>query len=101
MTYLELNAIFLVAVALFLLMTAAIVRGKLPWKEMGVALVILVALTAIFDNAIIGSGIVAYDASLLSGVYIGIAPIEDFAYTLAVVVIVPCIWVLCGRRRSR
>jgi hypothetical protein len=35
----------------------------------------------VFDNAIIGFGIVDYDESLISGFRLGFAPIEDFAYT--------------------
>jgi len=40
-------------------------------------------ITAVFDNVIIGIGIVAYDSQHISGVKIGLAPIEDFAYSLA------------------
>jgi hypothetical protein len=46
----------------------------------------------------IGVGLVAYDESLLSGLFIGIAPLEDFAYTLAIAAIVPCVWMLTERR---
>jgi lycopene cyclase domain-containing protein len=43
----------------------------------------LLVITAIFDNLIIGTGIVAYDEALISGIKIGLAPIEDFSYSLA------------------
>jgi lycopene cyclase domain-containing protein len=79
MNYLGLNAIFLLA--LFLL--AIPFFNKLPWRAIGFATVALLLITAIFDNVIIGLGIVAYDESLISGIKIGLAPIEDFAYSLA------------------
>jgi hypothetical protein len=41
---------------------------------------------------IIGTGIVAYDESLLSGIMLGYAPIEDFAYTLVALVLVPSLF---------
>jgi lycopene cyclase domain-containing protein len=56
------------------------------------------AMTAIFDNVIIGTKIVEYDQSKISGIVIGLAPIEDFAYTLAAVVLVPALWRLFGRK---
>ncbi|WP_371708699.1 lycopene cyclase domain-containing protein [Nesterenkonia sp. NBAIMH1] len=58
------------------------------------AMGVLFALTAIFDNVIIGIGLVAYDESVISGLRIGLAPIEDFAYPLAGVILLPALWVL-------
>ena len=79
MSYLGLNAIFLGAVIL----VGLAVRKQLPWRAIGMATAVLVIATAIFDNVIVGTGIVAYDESLILGVKIGFAPIEDFAYALA------------------
>jgi lycopene cyclase domain-containing protein len=52
----------------------------------------MMLLTAVFDNAIIGFGLVDYDESLISGLRIGFAPIEDFAYTVAALLIIPALW---------
>lgn len=60
----------------------------------------VVALTAVFDNVIVGSGIVAYDPSRILGVRIGVAPVEDFAYSFAAALALPAIWSLLGRRRK-
>jgi lycopene cyclase domain-containing protein len=49
-------------------------------------------LTAVFDNLIVFSGIVAYDESKLIGLKIGVVPIEDFAYTIAAILLIPIIW---------
>jgi lycopene cyclase domain-containing protein len=60
----------------------------------------MMVLTAVFDNAIIGFGLVAYDTQLLSGVMVGFAPLEDFAYTLAALLMIPALWHLLERRAS-
>jgi lycopene cyclase domain-containing protein len=64
-------------------------------------LVVLLALTAVFDNVIVGSGIVAYDASRILGIRLGVAPVEDFSYTVVAALALPALWVLLGRRRAR
>jgi lycopene cyclase domain-containing protein len=79
MTYLVLNSIFLGALALL----SIPVFKQLPWKAIFLATLALLVITAVFDNLIIGIGIVAYDPQLISGLKIGLAPIEDFAYSLA------------------
>lgn len=102
MTYWLINIPFLLVAAVVLgaaLGRRAAPRG-LPWL---ISAVVMMALTAVFDNAIIGSGLVAYDAELLSGVMVGVAPLEDFAYTLAALMMIPALWHLLerpGPRRS-
>jgi lycopene cyclase domain-containing protein len=98
-TYTLLNIVFLGVVAAVAI--AAVLARRAPrWRAVGVAAVLMLALTAIFDNLIIGSGLVAYDDSLISGILIGIAPIEDFSYTVAALVLLPTAWELL-RRPSR
>ena len=97
MTYLLLNAVFTIA---------ALVAGLLiyPSRFRKVALISMVPLlltTAIFDNLIVGFGIVAYDASKICGVFIGVVPIEDFCYSIAAVWLVPAIWQSASRRLLR
>ena len=97
MTYWLINIPFLLAAALVL--GAALGRGvaprALPWV---VSTAVMMILTAVFDNAIIGTGLVAYDSELLSGVMIGLAPIEDFAYTVAALMMIPALWHLLEPR---
>jgi lycopene cyclase domain-containing protein len=50
-----------------------------------IPLLILMLMTAVFDNLIILAGIVSYDESKLPGIKVLVAPIEDFAYTLVLV----------------
>jgi len=40
---------------------------------------------------------VAYDESTLSGVMVGLAPVEDFAYTLAGAILIPMVWEALGK----
>lgn len=79
MSYAALNLIFLATVGLLTIPVFA----KLKWRAIGLATISLCLITAVFDNVIIGLGIVAYEESLISGIKIGLAPIEDFAYSLA------------------
>jgi lycopene cyclase domain-containing protein len=94
--YLILNLIF-VAVSLL----ALVLVPKNHWPAYLVGLVPMLILTAIFDNAIVASGIVAYDPSKISGVMIGVVPIEDFAYTIAAVAIVPSVWSAMINRKKK
>lgn len=97
-TYLVLNLAFLAVIAagcaLVLLWArpSAAQRRELgrPLRRAGVA---LLAMTAVFDSLIVASGIVAYDEALILGVRIGSAPIEDFAYALAALMIAPTAWI--------
>ncbi|WAB84441.1 lycopene cyclase domain-containing protein [Microcella daejeonensis] len=100
MTYTLLNLVFLAAVALVAL-AAVLARRSPNWRAVGAAAVLLLTLTAVFDNVIIGTGLVDYDDALISGVRIGLAPIEDFAYTVAALVLLPAVWELLPRRRTR
>ena len=94
MTYALLNLIFVIPVLVLLFAY----RWLAHWSTLCYTLVALLLMTAVFDNFIVGSGIVAYDASLLSGVFIGFAPIEDFAYTIVAAVLIPMTWWWLGSR---
>lgn len=100
MTYALLDAAFLSLVALVAI--AAVVARRSPrWSAVGLAAVLLLLATAVFDNVIIAVGLVAYDDALISGLRIGLAPIEDFAYTVAALVLLPAVWQLLGARPAR
>ncbi len=69
-----------------------LVRKQLRARPLFITGVVMLLLTLIFDNVIIGTGIVAYDQSKLSGIMLGFAPIEDFAYTLVALVLTPSLF---------
>ena len=100
MTYWSLNLIFLGIVAL--IVVAGIVTHRTPrWPAVGLTAAVVLIMTAIFDNVMISVGLVDYNPRLISGVFIGVAPIEDFAYAIAAVVGLPALWALLGKSRSR
>lgn len=104
MTYWLINAIFL-AISVGGAFTAAVLvsRGRrvgLSWRSLGITLVVVLLMTAIFDNVMIGVGLVGYDPARISGVFVGIAPLEDFAYAVAAVILLPSMWIILGQRMS-
>jgi lycopene cyclase domain-containing protein len=87
-TYSTLNLFFLAIAAIATL----ILNSRYQCLTKPVVALPMAILTAVFDNLIVFSGIVAYDESKLIGLKIGVVPIEDFAYTLVAVLLVPAIW---------
>lgn len=88
MNYGELNLIFL----LVAFVTTWIIKSRYRCFTTPVVAIPMLIATALFDNLIILAGIVDYDTSKLYGIYVGVAPIEDFAYTVVAVLLVPAIW---------
>lgn len=106
MTYAQLNTVFL-GLAVWAAVIAAVVASRRGAKvtkyvlgALGITLVVMLVTTAIFDNVIIGVGLVAYDPSTLMGVFIGIAPEEDFDYSIAAVILLPALWTALGTKRT-
>lgn len=96
MTYWILNSYFLAVLVLFYFVSGA-------WRKFTLHLHTFAALligTAIFDNAIIGFGLVAYDETKISGIKIGLAPIEDFAYSIAVVLLATSVAALMKKKNA-
>ena len=100
MTYWMLDVIFLAAVAVVAIL-ALVTRRSPRWVAVLISAGILLVLTAVFDNIMIGIGLVGYDRALISGAFIGRAPLEDFAYPIAAVVLLPSLWALLARKRDR
>ncbi len=99
MTYWMLNVAFLGIVAVVAL--AAIISRRAPrWRAVGLAAIPLLILTAVFDNVLVGTGIVGYDPALISGARVGVAPLEDFAYAIAALVLLPSVWSLLTPREG-
>jgi lycopene cyclase domain-containing protein len=117
-TYLWLNLIFVAGVLLFWVIAMAahgrrarrrIASGEVtatprPGRRMTallLTLATLLVLTGVFDNVIVGLGIVSYDNAKITGALIGVAPIEDFAYAIAAVFALPALWVLIPAKAPR
>jgi lycopene cyclase domain-containing protein len=105
-TYWALNSIFLaIAVAtgiaaLFVRRRRSGARNRLAAGSCIVAVAVLLVMTAVFDNVMIGIGLVGYDPAKISHVFVGIAPLEDFSYSVAALVLLPSLWVLLGARSA-
>ncbi|WP_157156671.1 lycopene cyclase domain-containing protein [Diaminobutyricimonas sp. LJ205] len=105
MTYLLLCAGFLIAALAVLALPLGMRNGRgirpRSAAAIGLATLALLVLTAVFDNVMIGLGLFAYDPAHTSGLLIGQAPIEDFTYPLAAVILLPALWSLLRRRARR
>ncbi|WJH23687.1 lycopene cyclase domain-containing protein [Pseudarthrobacter defluvii] len=103
MSYWALNAVFLLAA--LAAGTAAAVRlkhrsRKVALAAAGGAAVVVLVLTAVFDNLMIAFGLFTYAPEMISGVKVGLAPLEDFAYPVAAVLLLPGLWILLERRSA-
>jgi len=106
MTYLLLSLVFLAVAAAVLVVAlalapdgASIVRRW--WAPLLIAAVVVLVLTAVFDNLMIGAGLMTYTDANISGARLGLVPLEDFTYPLAALVLLPALWLLTRRRGSR
>lgn len=66
-----------------------------------VAGVALLVMTGVFNNVIVGLGIVAYDPARVLGARVGLFPVEDLAYSIGAVLLLPSCWVLLERPGPR
>jgi len=79
--YLEMNSWFVLPI--LLLYFARFKTSRLCYDR--IPLLLLMLMTAVFDNLIVLAKIVSYDEAKISGLMVLVAPIEDFAYTLVLV----------------
>jgi lycopene cyclase domain-containing protein len=80
-------------------LVALLFRKRLNLRALRLAALLTLFMTLIFDNLIILAGIVGYDELLISGIKLGVAPIEDFSYTLVGLVLIPLTWELLGKKK--
>jgi lycopene cyclase domain-containing protein len=97
MTYALLCAVFI---------AVAIVVAAVGWRRaprghaaaLALSALVLVVLTAVFDTIMIGAGLFGYADAQISGLRIGLAPVEDFAYPVAGLLLLTALWNLLDRR---
>lgn len=76
-------------------------RGsRIPLCPTLLAIAALVVLTIIFDNLMIASGLFAYADERITGIRIGLAPVEDLSYPIALAILLPGVWELTRRKTS-
>lgn len=88
MNYLALNLVFTFIAALI----AWPMRRLVNWKLVAMVFAVLSVMTLIFDNMIVGNGIVAYDESKTLGIKLWFAPIEDFGYVVVGCWLIPALY---------
>ena len=96
MTYLLLALGFLALAATVAAVAYRATGRPVGWRAVVLAAVALLILTAVFDNVMIASGLFAYSDAHISGLRVGLAPVEDFSYPLAAVILLPALWSLFG-----
>ncbi|WP_309069896.1 lycopene cyclase domain-containing protein [Arthrobacter sp.] len=104
MTYWTLNAVFLLPAFMVGAAGALLLKGRrrtVALAAAGGAAVVVLVLTAVFDSLMIAVGLFSYAPELISGVFIGLAPLEDFAYPVAAVLLLPALWTILGERKRK
>ena len=99
MTYAGLALLFVLASGL----TVAVVARTIGlsgrwWAATGAAAVVLCVLTAAFDSLMISADLFRYDTGSLAGLRVFLVPVEDFAWPLVAVLVLPALWELLGVR---
>ncbi|MFC4553736.1 lycopene cyclase domain-containing protein [Georgenia faecalis] len=100
MTYTLVNAPFLALCVAAVAVCARRRPGRLRPGAVVVTVAVLVVLTAVFDNVMIAAGLFDYASEGRSGLAVGRAPVEDFAYPVAGALALPALWHLLGRRAT-
>ncbi|WP_199423150.1 lycopene cyclase domain-containing protein [Actinotalea solisilvae] len=100
MTYLLLVVLFAGAAAA--VVAVAHVRGVRPsLRAVAWSFAVLAVMTIVFDNLMIAAGLFEFADAHLVGLRFWRAPVEDLGYPLAVVLLLPALWHLLGRRAGR
>lgn len=100
MTYPLILIPFVVITAVVTLLSARRPDFARRMRASGWTALALAALTAVFDNLMIAVGLFSYPPEHLSGLRIGLAPLEDFAYPVCAAFLVPALFTLAPARRE-
>jgi lycopene cyclase domain-containing protein len=92
-TYLLMICAFAAATTLLLLRVVRRIEARAAWFTIAV----VCATTLIFDNIMVGVGLVAYDPTKILGIRVPFAPVEDFGYAVVGSVLIPAIWAWLGK----
>ncbi|RZS66580.1 lycopene cyclase domain-containing protein [Agromyces ramosus] len=104
MTYALICLPFLAVAAVLAVLAARTLpprQRRRRWIATGLAAALLLVLTGVFDSVMIAAGLFDYAEGTRLGPTVGLAPIEDFAYPIAAVLLVPAVWTLARGRGGR
>ncbi|WP_306231668.1 lycopene cyclase domain-containing protein [Agrococcus beijingensis] len=95
-------ALVLLPVLLAAVVTAGVAfrSDRRGWAALGLASLLVLVLTVVFDSIMIAVDLFRYDESLLLGLRVGVAPVEDLGYALVAPLLVASLWRLLGPWRS-
>lgn len=100
MTYAVLAGLFLAGGGVLAVVAGRGVRRPRVWWLATLAVgLVLVALTAVFDNLMVAADLFRYDDAALLGPRLLLVPVEDFAWPLFSALVLPALWELVGRVR--
>jgi lycopene cyclase domain-containing protein len=88
LTYLIINLVFTAVAAVAAWPQLASLKAR-PWLT---SLLVVGVMTLVFDNLIVGLQIVGYNATLIAGLRLGYAPLEDFGYLITGSFLIPALW---------
>lgn len=94
-TYLILNIVFIVIVSV-LLRRWLVKPSKVWW----LTLLVMLFMTFIFDNILVGVGLYQYGLDKILNWYVFYMPVEDFFYTILAVILIPALWNLFNRKEK-
>lgn len=97
MTYALLIVPFAAVTLVVTLLTRTRPRFARRMGSSALAALVLALLTAVFDNLMIAAGLFTYPPEHLSGLRVGLAPLEDFSYPVCAAFFVPAVFVLTAR----
>ncbi len=75
-------------------------RFRERMRSSALTALVLVALTLVFDNLMIAADLFSYPQEHLSGLKLGLAPIEDFAYPVCAAFLLPAVFTLLSPHTS-
>lgn len=102
MSYAALAGLFLVPPAAVLALAVVLRRpGRRWWLTTALSLLVLLVLTAVFDTAMIAADLFRFADEDLLGIRIGLAPLEDLAWPLAAILLLPSLWLLLTPTEER
>ncbi len=103
MTYLLLDLVVVAAAAVLAACGARAARrqGTPFGVPVAVTLLVLVALTVVFDSVMIRADLFRYDPGQLVGLAVWHAPVEDLAWPVVAALALPSVWVLLTPARVR
>jgi lycopene cyclase domain-containing protein len=98
MSYLALDGCFLLIASIVAAVAWRVERvERVGLRELGTvaaALGVVLVLTAVFDNVMIGVGLFSYNPERILGVKLGLVPVEDFGYPVAAFILLAALWAL-------